>query len=886
MASFTDSIPQFNPYVQQLPVDAMVQVGMQKQKQYDEGIQKIQTNIDNVAGLDVANDADKAYLQSKLNQLGSDLRIVAAGDFSNFQLVNSVNGMTNQIVRDRNVQNAVQSTAHLRKEQQRKEKAIQEGKSSPENEYVFNNQVGKYLQSTKPGESFNGQYIEYKDVDKKLRGLASELQKAGYDKSVDNPFKRDNVTGKTLYYNKDGSVSTDPSKGGTPQIATSMLRTTVKGIGAEKILNNFYDSLDETDKRQLNITAQYHYRSATPITFQNDIIKTYNEKKRIYSDAIVDASVKLATEDLTPQQKSILQTEINKAKGLLYDGGFDKQMNEDLAGVDTEAEADAYKYKIYTQKYLTNLSKDLANESISTEYRDNPDFKAMMDQKRLQFDIQKANQDHQEFLQRLNFDKDKFTYEKLKDAKVDSLNQPIVTPGGLNTDLPQVSLFDVGVEIQGLNKDKQTLNNKYGTVVFPDLKGYVINENGQKVTAKQDALDRLYDNYKMNPKKSLTPNQREYLKERTILETNLTDKNNLYSSAKKLADNLSVEINNVFNTQSGITIGKQKYSAKDLYNFEQQLDKKYNKTIEAVSKTPLSAKGAPKGYITKVMSRQVLEDYKGTKQYPIALALYNKQNNIPLSNDEQVIVNQLGKIKTNVSSKVYNINKDIVKKQNEYIMSKMPEYQTQVGTVNLANEDVVNKLNALLTLKATQYDQYGALDEERPDDYVPSEVVRIRENKSKTAGYQIVKKYDGSATLILTDGSKTQKVPVSQAEMNTYFPEYSRRNIVSDIKSAVIASPNKTTNLAGNMDPVNARMTGFSLPGLSGSGLEEKVRYDVIGSPFNDGSDNDKFQVVMYFNSSNGWVTKVVNESEYATEQGVSNIINNISPYTINTMLK
>ena len=100
MASFTDSIPQFNPYVQQLPVEAMVQVGMQKQKQYDEGIQKIQTNIDNIAGLEVTRDVDKAYLQSKLNQLGNDLTTVAAGDFYNFQLVNSVNEMTNQIVRD------------------------------------------------------------------------------------------------------------------------------------------------------------------------------------------------------------------------------------------------------------------------------------------------------------------------------------------------------------------------------------------------------------------------------------------------------------------------------------------------------------------------------------------------------------------------------------------------------------------------------------------------------------------------------------------------------------------------------------------------------------------------------------------------------------------
>ena len=117
MASFTDIIPQFTPYVQQLPVEAMVAVGMEKQKRYDEGVQKIQQSIDKIAGLDVAADADKAYLQSKLNQLGNDLTFVAAGDFSNYQIVNSVDGMAKQIAYDPNVQNAVGSTAYLRKQQ-------------------------------------------------------------------------------------------------------------------------------------------------------------------------------------------------------------------------------------------------------------------------------------------------------------------------------------------------------------------------------------------------------------------------------------------------------------------------------------------------------------------------------------------------------------------------------------------------------------------------------------------------------------------------------------------------------------------------------------------------------------------------------------------------
>ena len=120
MTNYRSRVPQFDPYIQQLPVEAIVQVGMEKQKRYDEGVQKIQQSIDKIAGLDVANDADKAYLQSKLNQLGNDLTFVAAGDFSNYQLVNSVDGMAKQIAYDPNIQTAISSTAYLRKQQQRK----------------------------------------------------------------------------------------------------------------------------------------------------------------------------------------------------------------------------------------------------------------------------------------------------------------------------------------------------------------------------------------------------------------------------------------------------------------------------------------------------------------------------------------------------------------------------------------------------------------------------------------------------------------------------------------------------------------------------------------------------------------------------------------------
>ena len=116
MASYLDNIPTFNEYVEQRPQDEMLKVGLFKQQAYNEGVQKIQNSIDNIAGLDVVRPQDKEYLQSKLNALGGQLQSVAASDFSNFQLVNSVDGMTKQLVNDPTILNAVGSAAKYRKQ--------------------------------------------------------------------------------------------------------------------------------------------------------------------------------------------------------------------------------------------------------------------------------------------------------------------------------------------------------------------------------------------------------------------------------------------------------------------------------------------------------------------------------------------------------------------------------------------------------------------------------------------------------------------------------------------------------------------------------------------------------------------------------------------------
>lgn len=884
MASYTDNIPKFNPYVQTIPVDEMVQVGMYKQQKYEEGIQKIQTNIDNIAGLDVANDADKAYLQSKLNQLGNNLVSVAAGDFSNFQLVNSVNGMTNQIARDSNVQTAVASTAKLRKEQQRKEKAIQDGKSSPENEFVFNMQVSEYLNSSKIGQSFNGQFVEYRDVDKKLRGLVSDLQKAGFEQTIDNPWVRDNL-GRDVYFNPDGTQSLDGSKGGTRKFDMVKLTTKIKGVGAQRILNNFYDSLDEGDKRQLNITAQYHYRNATPITFQNDIIRTYNEKKKMYSDAIVDATVKLATGNLTPEQKVALENDINTAKKLVFEGGFDIQMREEMAAVDTEAETTAYKYKIYTQKYLTNLAKDLANETKSIEYNSNAGFQAIMDKKKFEFDVEKERQREREWQAdfALKLKKDRREEEEAERKRKEEVSlQPIVSTEKIPTDFPKYGINELDVDVDNVNAELTQTKSKLAMLLDPSAFAEKDKKKREeKIKVAMNSANAVYEQYREKPHIIKDNRQRQLLEDIDRLSDKKYTLITKLDAANEAGSVYSDKVNKVINQQNGIKIGKDSYTAVDIYD----INNFTGRFIKRFSGAPTSM-GPGTSY--SVMTKDLLNYYKGKKEYPIALAIYNDYNGIELSPDQKVIINQINKINNNVSKEVRQLKEQAKVAQSKAIYDLSPEFQQMNIQLNPDNKRDMNVVNQIIGLKLKDYNDRGALDTKRPDDFVPETIAKMT-GEGKKPGYTYIKNYDGSATLIITEGQNVQKIPLTATEFRNWVTDYSYVNPMSDVISAVQGSKYKTTNTAGRQQGSTARYTGNSplLPGFNNTKMASKVRMDIEGSPDNIGNaDTDVFQARLYYYDGNQWKDEVLNTGGYVDAANLQILLSQTGQKTIETLFK
>jgi hypothetical protein len=346
MASFTDQISKFNPYVQQLPIEAMVQVGMEKQKRYDEGLQKIQTNIDNIAGLDVIRDVDKLYLQSKLNQLGSNLKSIAAGDFSNFQLVNSVGGMASQIVRDPNVVNALSSTKAYRKGIEDMNALVKEGKGSASRTWEFKTKANEWLNSTELSERFDSTYKPYTNY----RKNATEVIKG--------------LTGDSTI--RDDAFDIDAS--GNLVIKDAMTRRKLAGISPEKIQQALLVGLSPDDWEQMSVDGRYNYSNTTAESFANSVGASYKSK---YDAFAQQKTILENAKSSTPSavEKTKIDQKIEELDRML------KNVQEEYNSVSKtfeEGDVESAKARLFTTNFMSGFSRAFSYTETSDTYETSP----------------------------------------------------------------------------------------------------------------------------------------------------------------------------------------------------------------------------------------------------------------------------------------------------------------------------------------------------------------------------------------------------------------------------------------------------------------------------------------------------------------------------------
>ncbi len=403
MASFTDAISTFNPYIQELPIEAMAQVGMYKQQKYDEGVQKIQSYIDNIAGMDIIKDPQKKYLQSKLNELGSNLKKFAAADFSDNQLVNSVGGMASQLARDPIIQRGVYSTARIRKGMQQIEADKKSGAYNPNNEIVFNDEVNSYLNDGKLDSSFNGEYSTFFDYNKFVKEQFDAIKPGGYTfnqifktdsngnpKLVQRTDEKGNPVGKPVYEYSD-YMTTVEYEGNMPEVVKSTM---------SQILS------DGRVRKQLSIDGRATYRGYTAEQLNKTVIDT---KEEIIDNEYEDLLGLLLykTSGTTQIQGKNIDELISAQREKIENT---TKSYDDMAKMALE-NPDGAKAKMFTDAFVSNATTRYGAMKTKTTISDNPAAN-------FQFKLtQEAN--------KVQADKNKLAYDMYKDAQDRALKEKL-----------------------------------------------------------------------------------------------------------------------------------------------------------------------------------------------------------------------------------------------------------------------------------------------------------------------------------------------------------------------------------------------------------------------------------------------------------------------------
>jgi len=436
MASYKDTIPQFNPYIQDRPVEAMREVGMYKQQRYDQGVQRIQESIDNIAGLDVVRPQDKQYLQSKLNQLGGQLSSVAGGDFSNFQLINSVNGMTNQIAKDPLVLNAVGNASKYRKDLETITKLQQEGKWADSNQFEFSKDVNAWFNGGMDA-SYNANISPYVDTTKEATDIVKALAK--------------DYTENDVYYNPQ-----------TGEVLDVMTRQKIEGITKEKIAAALKTGLSPQAWRQLAIDGKYKYSNVSPEQYVNQINSSYEKTFSMFSDRRKEL-INAANIAKTQEEKDRLMLQVDDIDRSIE--AIKSDYNNISRGFES-GDVENSQAQYYTTTWLENMSNVMSSRGTSNKLMESPYFSTDMKKKNHNLAVQQYN----ETVKNNEFNRDLAMSKFLADQMANNpfgKPLPMPEPGTDPNKVVQTAIQNVKIKEDVKNKELQKLAETFGWSTEP-----------------------------------------------------------------------------------------------------------------------------------------------------------------------------------------------------------------------------------------------------------------------------------------------------------------------------------------------------------------------------------------------------------------------------------
>lgn len=333
MASWQDPIVQFKEYRPENPLDAMLTVGITKQQQYEEGLQKVQGYMNTLSGFQSQKKEINEYLKGKMSELRENLNNIS-GDFSDQRLVSQIGGAASKIASDPIVQNGILAQQTISAIQAAKEQARKEGKSSVQNEWYADNKINEWLNDGQTDTKLNASYTQYFDIEKKIREYVKDM---GEGENLPEEMLRFDTTGKLV-----------PNE------------VLLKGKSAKRVQDAIDVVLQSPDaQQQLTIDGAYKFRGLDGAAMYEQLERSTKATLDNFETSIKEAQAKLATM-AEGEAKRDLMDHIKKLKNEA------KSTSENFGNITEllETNVEAAKKFITQQELNSNLLNSLSYQYL------------------------------------------------------------------------------------------------------------------------------------------------------------------------------------------------------------------------------------------------------------------------------------------------------------------------------------------------------------------------------------------------------------------------------------------------------------------------------------------------------------------------------------------
>jgi hypothetical protein len=338
----------YSDYISPLPADELIRVGTIKQQLYNEGVAKVQNEIDTLDqyGLSILKEEDKKYFTQEMDKFMKTLNEGAAKtDFANMNSLKDLLSVGKPLENDPYILNAIQSSAEVKRRQQALSSMKPEERSAA-NDFDFMSEAYDYLSDKRVGAKISNAgkaYTSYINLSKKYMEVVDKIK---------------------------------PETTQVPQFVNGrwIVTTKTEELSAARLNEAFEASLDEAGKNQLRIDTKYdvYARGKENVAgeYVNSNLYLSEETARSIqaTQADIDATTRLLQKYPDPATKQDLENKKARLQELeirqrIYSTNATKTL-------DDISEADLIDF--HKNKFISNLSNAYSYRNVEQDIKADP----------------------------------------------------------------------------------------------------------------------------------------------------------------------------------------------------------------------------------------------------------------------------------------------------------------------------------------------------------------------------------------------------------------------------------------------------------------------------------------------------------------------------------